>query len=352
MSHMRPHQPHQPAASGGDAPDSQGSADTASAVEAAREPQPGINGRLIDLEAGPYQARIATCGATLVHLRRAGLDLVLPFDAQAGLPGGWQGKTLLPWPNRVAGARYTYGGTQYLLACNEPETGSALHGLVGWSDFQVVESTGSEAVLALILPASYGYPWTLEIRVRFTLDADQGLRLGITTTNLGAARPAAHTPGAPLGRDGALPAPYGVSYHPYLTRSVPIDQCYLSAPGRLVLETDPVTMAPAGERGVEGTDWDWREERQVGSTSTDNAYLGLPEGAWQVRLRGGEGDSTVVLEARAPWLQLYTAEHLGRAGVAVEPMTCPPNAFNTGSDLIMLEAGQSHEFQLRLYEEG
>ncbi|WP_223913001.1 aldose epimerase family protein [Actinomyces capricornis] len=320
-------------------------------MEAAGEPQPGINGRLIDLEAGPYRARIATCGATLVHLRRSGRDLVLPFDAQTGLPGGWQGKTLAPWPNRVAGARYTYGGTQYLLACNEPETGAALHGLVGWSDFQVAERTGSEAVLALLLPASYGYPWTLEIRVRFTLDASEGLRLGITTTSLGAAQPAAHTPGAPQGKDGALPAPYGVSYHPYLTRSVPIDQCHLSAPGRLVLETDPATLAPTGERGVEGTDWDWREGRQVGPTSTDNAYLGLPEGPWQVRLRGGRDGSSVVLEAQAPWLQIYTAEHLGRTGVAVEPMTCPPDAFNSGRDLLRLARGQSHDFTLCLREE-
>ncbi|WP_244924913.1 aldose epimerase [Actinomyces bowdenii] len=348
MSHMRTRPSSQPVASGGGTAIT---ADTAGAVEAADEPQAGINGRLIDLEAGPYRARIATCGATLVHLRRSGRDLVLPFDAQAALPGGWQGKALVPWPNRVAGARYTYGGTRYLLACNEPETGAALHGLVGWSDFQVARRTGDELILVLTLPASYGYPWALGIRVRFTLDAREGLRLSITTTSLGAARPAPPTPGAPQGRDGALPAPYGVSYHPYLTRSVPIDQCHLSAPGRRVLETDPVTLAPAGERGVEGTDWDWREGRLVGPTSTDNAYLGLPEGTWQVRLRGGDGEGAVVLEAQSPWLQLYTAEHLGRAGVAVEPMTCPPDAFNSGRDLILLEAGQSHEFRLRLYEE-
>jgi len=100
-----------------------------------------INGELIDLVAGDYEARIATSGATLVHLRRAGSDLVIPFDAEASLPEGWQGKTLVPWPNRIVGARYAYRGQEYPVPCNEPETGSALHGLVGWADFQVVATS-------------------------------------------------------------------------------------------------------------------------------------------------------------------------------------------------------------------
>jgi len=134
-----------------------------------------INGELIDLAAGDYRARIATSGATLVHLRKAGRDLVLPFDAEVSLPEGWQGKTLVPWPNRIVGARYAYRGQEYPVPCNEPETGSALHGLVGWADFQVVAtSAGDDAVgdapssvaLELTLPGSYAYPWSLQVDVR------------------------------------------------------------------------------------------------------------------------------------------------------------------------------------------
>ena len=32
---------------------------------------------------------------------------------------------------------------------------------------------------------------------------------------------------------------------------------------------------------------------------------------------------------------------VSRRSLAVEPMTCPPNAFRTGEDLIQLEPGQS-----------
>jgi len=66
---------------------------------------------------------------------------------------------------------------------------------------------------------------------------------------------------------------------------------------------------------------------------------------------GIEAGSTVVLSAEAPWVQVYTAEHLGRRGVAVEPMTCPPDAFNSGRDLVELEVGRSHSFSYSLRED-
>ena len=319
-----------------------------------------INGELIDLVAGPYEARIATSGATLVHLRREGRDVVVPFDAERTLPAAWQGKTLVPWPNRIKDSTYTYAGADFLVPCNEPDTGSALHGLVGWSDFQVASETGeddaagprSEVTLELTLMPSYVYPWALEVTVCFALDAERGLTVTTTSTNLGAAAaPAANVAGAPE-VDGVLaPAPYGVSCHPYLTRGVALDKCVLTVPAELVLDVEPDTMAPAGEREIAGTDWDWREGRLVGQTSTDNAYTGLPDGQWQVRLTGGEGGHTAVTSSDVPWVQIYSGEHLGRCGVAVEPMTCPPNAFNSGTDLVTLEVGQSHEFTYRLFEE-
>lgn len=315
-----------------------------------------INGELIDLRAGAYEARVATQGATLVHLRHEGRDVVLPFDAATSMPEGWQGRTLVPWPNRIKGSAYTYEGETYPVPCNEPETGSALHGLVGWSDFAVASDTPeegepSEVVLELALPASYAYPWALEVTVRFSLDATTGLTVTTTTTNVGAAARGIVATGAPQVDGEAAPAPYGVSCHPYLTRSVPLDECVLEMPADLVLDVDPDTMAPTAARDITGTDWDWRGGRLVGTTQTDNAYTGLPEGTWAVRLTGGESGRSAVMTSNVAWCQLYTADQLGRPGVAVEPMTCPPNAFNTGVDLLTLAVGESHEFVYRLHEE-
>ena len=172
----------------------------------------------------------------------------------------------------------------------------------------------------------------------------------VTATNVGAARPAPPVPGAPEVEGEPAPAPYGVSCHPYLTRSVPLDDCVLTIPAAEVLDVDE-HMAPTHRRSVEDTDWDWRGGRLVGATQTDNAYTALPEGAWQVSLRGGQGNRAVVMSSDVPWVQAYTADELSRPGVAIEPMTCPPNAFNSGEDLIALKVGQTHSFTYRLHEE-
>ena len=48
-----------------------------------------------------------------------------------------------------------------------------------------------------------------------------------------------------------------------------------------------------------------------------------------------------------PYLEIFTGDTLPqpnrrRTGLGVEPMTCAPDAFNSGEGLITLEAGQSH----------
>ena len=41
---------------------------------------------------------------------------------------------------------------------------------------------------------------------------------------------------------------------------------------------------------------------------------------------------------------MFTADShdAARQAVAIEPMTCPPDAFNTGTDLVVLEPGETH----------
>jgi aldose 1-epimerase len=48
-----------------------------------------------------------------------------------------------------------------------------------------------------------------------------------------------------------------------------------------------------------------------------------------------------------PWVQVHTADlplaEESRLGLAVEPMTCPPDAFNSGEDLVVLAPGEEHK---------
>lgn len=311
-----------------------------------------INGELITLSAGEYQAQVASCGGMLVSLRRQGRDLVLPFDATTSLPAGWQGKTVLPWPNRISASTYTRGGRTFQVACNEPQTGAANHGLVSWTDWQVTGADADQASFETLLPASYGYPWSLLVTTRYRLHPVSGLSVTTRVICVGAALATDAVVGAPedLSTGALAAAPYGVAAHPYLTRGTQIDECVLRLPGTQVLEVDE-RMAPTTLRPVEGTEHDWRQGRRIAATRADNAYTGLPEGVWEIRLARAEGGPAVVLSSDAPWAQVYTAENLGRQALAVEPATCPANAFNTGVGLVELEVGQGHTLAWCLRED-
>jgi aldose 1-epimerase len=149
-----------------------------------------------------------------------------------------------------------------------------------------------------------------------------------------------------LGRENC---PYGAGQHPYLTLGTPtIDRLRLQIPGRVVEFSDerglPVRSAP-----VEGTEYDFRAGREIGETVLDNAFTELDrddDGRARVLLddpASGAG-LTLWVDENYRYLMLYTGDShpdVARHGLAVEPMTCPPNAFRTADSVIRLEPGES-----------
>ncbi len=293
----------------------------------------GPNGELIILEAGDYKATVASVGAGLVSLSFQGKDIVLPFPGNE-LPPAYAGKVLMPWPNRVAGGAYSFGGRRYELPVNEASTGSALHGLALWNAWQVEQTSRSEVVLTHLLHGEPGYPFQLALSVRYALDAGTGLQVELQAGNCGTAA-----------------APYGCGSHPYITvGGEDVDNCELNFRAGKVLLTDD-KLQPTELLGTAGTEFDFSEARMLASQSLDHAFTDLPRGDWKVTLRNPALKLSAVVEASgsdAPWLQLYSGELRGRKGLAVEPMTCPPDAFNSGQDLAVLEPGQSHSLAFRV----
>lgn len=293
----------------------------------------GPNGELIILEAGGYKATVASVGAGLVSLSFQGQDIVLPFPEHE-LPPAYAGKVLMPWPNRVAGGAYTFAGQRYELPVNEASTGSALHGLALWNAWQVERRSHSEVVLRHLLHGEPGYPFQLALSVRYALDAGRGLQVELEAVNCGTAA-----------------APYGCGSHPYITvGGEDVDNCELSFRAGKVLLTDP-KLQPTELLDTAGTDFEFAEARMLASQSLDHAFTDLPKGDWNVTLRNPALKLAAVVEASgtdAPWLQLYSGELRGRKGLAVEPMTCPPDAFNSGKDLAVLEPDQSHSLAFRV----
>lgn len=284
----------------------------------------------IEITAGDYRAVLSPLGAGLASLTYRALDLVTEHVADE-TPKGYDGQVLAPWPGRIEGAVYSFEGETHHLVVNDAETGSALHGLVADMWWNVSEQTSNSVTFITELGDTHGYPFVLALRATYLLSAEKGLLLTVGATNIG---------------EGS--APYGIGIHPYLTcGGKPIDECALTIPAQSVLEMDERKL-PSQILPIEGSGLDFRSEDVLGVRAIDNAFTGLPEGGWTVTLRHYESAFGVELGSDEKWVQVFTDDGLGRRGLAVEPVTCPPNAFNSGWDLDVLEPGQSRTCKMTL----
>jgi len=260
-----------------------------------------------------------------------GLDVVDGYGSDERCAAG-RGQPLIPWPNRIADGRYRFAGTDNQLSLTEPKQANAIHGLVRWANWTPVEQAADRVVMAHLLHPQPGYPFLLDLRLAYSL-ADDGLTVGIEATNV-----------------GTTPLPFGAGAHPYLTLGTEvIDPLVLRAPGSTWIRSDD-RQIPIGTEAVDGTPLDFRAPRPIGATVLDTGYGGLERdggGRARVELATADGSRSVTLwMGRAfAWLMLFSGDTLAadkrRVGLAVEPMTCPPNAFQTGVGLLVLEPGET-----------
>lgn len=292
-----------------------GSAPTLLAADV--DPRPG--GREWTISGGGYTAVVSAVGATLRVLTHEGRDLVVPFDAGRIRPV-FRGATVAPWPNRIVDGRYTFAGVDYQAAINEVDRGHALHGLVSWVRWTAAEVTGDRLVLRHDLVPVPEYPFPLILELTCTVDAD-GFHSTLIAVNVG---------------DTA--APYGCCPHPYLKAGpAPLDTWELTLPAATRLEVDE-RLAPEGTAPVGSVDADYRAGAVIGDRFIDHAFTDLTAGAdgiVRVELRDRAAGTGVTLywpSDWAPWVQIHTGDRPEpenhRAGLAVEPMTCAPDAFN------------------------
>jgi aldose 1-epimerase len=289
------------------------------------------SGTQYELAADDYRAVVTEVGATVRQLSYAGRDLIAGFAAEEIRPVS-RGALLIPWPNRIADGRYTFDGETHQLPINEVARNNASHGLVSWQPWGLAASTEDSVVLMYRLYPMKGYPFALEITASYLLGPD-GLSCSVEATNL-----------------GDRPAPYGCAAHPYLVAGPGlVDEWTLELPADSVLQVSDDRKLPLDIVPVEGTMFDFRTPRKVGEAVLDHAYTDVAreEGVTTVRVTAPDGSGVLCRFGTAcGWVQAFTSDLPGtnqnRTGLAVEPMTCPADAFNSGIGLVRLEPGASH----------
>src|SRR2546421_7409363 len=280
---------------------------------------------------GDQQATIVEVGGGVREYSQAGRPILYPYDA-GSMCDGAHGTPLVRWPNRLAGGRYTFEGREYQVALTEPAKGNAIHGFLRWRSWNAVRHDDDRVVMATTLFPKTGYPFLLEVAVDYHLTGE-GLVVTTTATNA-----------------GDRPCPYGCGQHPYLSPgSGLLDGCDLELAAGTRIVTDEVRQLPVGRESVGGTPFDFRTRRRIGSLQVDFAFTDLArdeEGRAWVRLWGAGGRCAELwVDEGYPFVEVYTGDTLTperrRRGLGTEPMSCPPNALQSGEGVIRLEPGAS-----------
>ncbi len=277
-----------------------------------------------------YQRAVVTeVGATLRSFTIDDRPVIEGFSPSEWSHGG-RGQVLAPWPNRLGDGKYRFGDAEAQAPLDEPQRHNAIHGLVRWVPWRMVGRAQNRVTLACEIHASPAYPFCLGLSLEYRLGRD-GLTVVANAEN--------------LGRDDL---PFGIGFHPYLTLGTPkVDQVVLTVPASQRLVTDDRGL-PTGMAPVSGSEFDFNKGRLIDVTKLDTAYTAFDrddDGRAHITLSHPDGHTSTRLWAdeQFRYFMVFTGDSLEpdvrRTGVAVEPMSCPPDAFRSGTDLVVLGTG-------------
>jgi aldose 1-epimerase len=277
---------------------------------------------------GEIRATITAVAAGIRSLSINGIDLVPTYSEDRTPPMG-AGIVLAPWPNRIRDGRWSHDGTVHQLAITEPDRSNAIHGLLRYTEYKPIARERDSITLAATIYPQLGYPFLLGTAVHYELVAD-GLQVTHYVENL-----------------GAEAAPVAIGTHPYLKiGGVPTEDLTLRLDAASHIEVDD-RLLPTGEVPVDGTEWDFREGRRVGDVDLDDAFgeLASEDGTVLHTLTAPDGRSVSIwADDDFDYVQVFTSREFpgeqGDVAIAVEPMTAPAEAFNSGRGLRWLDPGE------------
>jgi len=292
----------------------------------------GRAGQLFEIKSRNRSAVITEQGAGLFSVNWDGTELLNSVNSDGFGGNGAHGQVLAPWPGRISEGRYEYGGSTYELALDDRTHKAAIHGLARWLAWAPRHQEASSITMGTRLLAHPGYPFCLDLEQSYSWRSER-LEISFSATNL-----------------GQQPAPFGYGCHPYFTLGLPnIDAGVLSVPATEYLGTDEHLNPLLPARLVEGTPYDFRRPRAIGDAKLDLTLTGLergPDGHVSVVFASPDGAVAITSTygQAVNFVQIFSGDTLSagrRRGLAIEPYTAAPNAFNNGLGLHHLAPGET-----------
>jgi aldose 1-epimerase len=293
----------------------------------------------ITLIRGGMRAAVLTYGAALHSVRfdRLPYDLTLQSGEVAGYEGThcYHGTIVGPVANRLGQGRFRVGGQAFHLDGNEA-SGHLLHGGVRGTQARVWEVEAADdvsATLSLTLEDD-GFPGTRHLRATYALTADATLQLTLTATT-------------------DAPSLMNLAQHGYwnLDGTETWDGHTLQIAADHYLPTD-ATCLPTGDiRPVSGTDFDFREARQIGigAPFIDNNFClaHAPAPLRDVVWLTGKSGLRLTFATTEPGVQVFNGPQGWRGdkphgGIAIEAQGWPDAPNQPGFPSIALNPGETY----------
>lgn len=275
------------------------------------------------------RAQITQVGAALRTLTLDGEHLTEPYGNDVPTPQA-NGLVLVPWPNRIDDGMWILDGQQQHLDISEPRHHNAIHGLLRFTAYDVVERSDAAVTLHADVFPQHGYPFHLDTRVTYALHVD-GIEVIHRIVNVGSRR-----------------APVAIGAHPYLRLGdLPLEVLTLTVAAETRFESTK-RMIPFVESPVDGTDYDLRAGKPLATLKLDDAYGDVThvDGIGVHALEASDGRRVELWQDDSfGFVQVFTPRNYPRSprpglAVAIEPMTSPPNAFVTKRSLRWLDPGE------------
>lgn len=273
---------------------------------------------------------VCELGATLKRLVLSNQDILLSFN-DGELPLYGQGQILFPFPNRIKDGSYYYMGSKMQLPINETKLNNAIHGLVRFEKWQLVQRGNNFIELCFELLPQPGYPFRIIINTHYFLASKNSLFIRFIAKNL-----------------SPYPAPTGLGIHPYFKLKQPINNLILKVPAKKYYRQNSRKI-PTAAALVKGSNKNFYDPKLLGNTVLDDCFFDIDylRDASTVTLSDPDNNESIKIGFSKPfsYLMIFTADTLPRnykrAAIAIEPMTCPPNAFNRSLDNLLLNPGRS-----------